>query len=443
MKQKLNVLMIAAMMALNGGAALRAGTLTVNADSAARMAIEASSLALAAAERVTASQSTVRAADATRLPILTLGAAVARQNPIPEFAAPIQGPQQPPLVIFPNIENAYSADVSVSQPIYTGGSIAANREAARFEESATTWSQQLTILDLSQKAHLLYWSAVTAAAGVEVAESQITRAQRLLNDARALREAGMAVNADVFAAEARFAAAQVDLIRTRNEKEQALARLRSLLGVDDGAVVTLEDARTRHVPPPPPSLRDLEREALENRPELKIADAHIEGLGARARMVAATRKPAVAATAQWLVARPNQRFLPLEDVVNDSWRVGVGASWQIFDGSRTKEQVATVSAERRALEHDRGELERQIGLEVATARLELSSALEAVASADASAAAAAAWEEASSERYTAGLAMMSELLDAQADLTAAEVAQVKTRAAAWVAEAVLLRAVGR
>ena len=105
--------------------------------------------------------------------------------------------------------------------------------------------------------------------------------------------------------------------------------------------------------------------------------------------------------------------------------------------------MAAVHAEQRALEQDRGELERQILLEVATARLQLESALEAVGAADASAEAAAAWEEASSERYSAGLAMLSELLDAQADLTAAEVARVKTRASAWMAEAVLQRAVGR
>ncbi len=39
--------------------------------------------------------------------------------------------------------------------------------------------------------------------------------------------------------------------------------------------------------------------------------------------------------------------------------------------------------------------------------------------------------------------MLSELLDAQADLTTAEVAQVKTRVSAWMAEATLRRAVGR
>ena len=435
-------LILAFVIALAGNP-VGAEVLKLDAGTAAQMAVEASNLTLAAEERVEASQSSVKAADAARLPVLSINAAVARQNAVPEFAAPIEGPDQPPVVIFPNIENTYSADLSVSQPIYTGGAITAGREAARLDEAAATWSEKLTALDLSSQARMLYWAAVAAAAGVDVAKAQITRTRRLLDDARALREAGMAVNADVFAAEARYAAAEVDLIRTRNEEQQALARLRSLLGIDATTVVILGDARTQQVPPSPPALVDLERAALDNRPELKIADTRIDGLGAQARSVSSSRRPMVAATGQWLVARPNHRFLPLEDVVNDSWRVGVGASWKIFDGSRTKEEVATVHAEQRALEHDRGEFERQILLEVATARLELESALEAVVSADASADAAAAWEEASSERYAAGLAMLSELLDAQADLTAAEVAQVKTRAGAWIAEAALLRAVGR
>ena len=138
-----------------------------------------------------------------------------------------------------------------------------------------------------------------------------------------------------------------------------------------------------------------------------------------------------------------KRFLPLEDEWNDSWRVGVLASWQFFDGNRTRARAATVRAEQDAARGDRGELERRVKLEVETSRLELEAALEAVSAADASQQAAAAWEESSKERYAVGLAPISEMLDAQADLTAAEVAQVRTRVTAWIAEAALERAVGR
>ena len=214
--------------------------------------------------------------------------------------------------------------------------------------------------------------------------------------------------------------------------------------MNDAATITLADAATDQVPDHPPSLAGLQQQALEYRPELKMTDARIAGLGARARAVDAARLPAVGATGQYLVARPNQRYFPLVDEANDSWRVGVAASWKVFDGSQTRARAAGVEAEQRALQQDRGEMERRIRLEVETAaartRVARSNAVDA---ADASATAAAAWEEASSERYAAGLALLSELLDAQADLTAAEAAQVRTRVAAWMADAALQRAVGR
>ena len=420
-----------------------AQTVRLDAETSARMAIQASQLTVSAADRVEASTSAVEAADAARLPVLSANADVVQRSAIPEFGVATDDPSEPVFILFPNIESTYSADLRLSQPIYTGGSIAANREAARLDQSAATWSQSLTALDLSYMARTHYWSAVAAAASVDVAAAQVTRTRRLLDDARALRDAGMAVNADVFAAEARTASAEVDLIRAETEEEKALAALRSLLGVEPTAAVVLADTETDEVPEAPPELEFLRTEALEKRPELMVTDARIQGLGARAKAANAARIPSVGLAAHWRYARPNERYLPPVDEANDSWGISLAASWRFFDGNRTKAQVATVNAEQSALRADRGELERQILLDVETARLELRAALEAVGAADASAAAAEAWEEASSERYSAGLAMLSELLDAQADLTAAEVAQVKTRVSAWMAEATLRRAVGR
>jgi len=428
---------------LAAAAPAAAQSVRLDAETAARMAVEASTLTEAAADRVQASVYAVDAADAGRMPVLTTTAGVAQLNGVPEFSAPVNGPGQPPTVIFPNITTWYQADLSLTQPLWTGGAISAGREAARMDQDAASWSAERTALDLRFHARTSYWRAVAAAAAVEVAEAQRRRAERLLDDSRALRAAGMAVDAVIFAGKARVAAADVDLIRAQTEDEQALVGLRSLLGLDRGTTVVLADARTEAVPSAPIGLEELEAEALAERPELKIADARIGGLGARERAVNAARRPAVALSGQWMVARPNQRYLPLEDTWNDSWRVGVLASWQLFDGNRTRARAATVRSEQDAARGDRGELERRLKLEVETSRLELEAALEAVTAADASRGAAAAWEESSKERYAAGLAAISEMLDAQADLTAAEVAQVRTRVTAWIAEAALERAVGR
>ncbi len=173
--------------------------------------------------------------------------------------------------------------------------------------------RNFTAIELSNHARLLYWSAVAAAAGVDVAEAQLKRTQRLLDDARALREAGMAVNADVFAAEARFSSAEVDIIRTRNEEEQSLARLRSLLGIDAGNELNLNDVENRtgsfvstcsgrtrtHGAGEPPGAQDHRCPYRWTRRPGAGGQRSPETDGGRIGPVA--------------LARPNQRFLPLED----------------------------------------------------------------------------------------------------------------------------------
>ncbi len=233
------------------------------------------------------------------------------------------------------------------------------------------------------------------------------------------------------------------MVRATADRDDALAALRSLLGFAAGTPVELADAGTMMVPAPPSALDGLVAEAVERRPELRVAQAQIDALAARERAVDAGRKPSVGLSAEWDLARPNQRFLPLEDTWNDSWSVGVMATWKLFDGDRVRSEVATVRAQRTAASADREELARQVRLAVESARLRLQAALDAVPAADASRRAAEARERSSRERYAAGLAPIQEMLDAQADFADAELAQIRTRAGAWIAAAGLDRAVGR
>ena len=106
-------------------------------------------------------------------------------------------------------------------------------------------------------------------------------------------------------------------------------------------------------------------------------------------------------------------------------------------------RAAEVRHQREALGCERQELLRRVALEVETAHRDLVSALAAVDATEASVRAASAREEAVQERYDAGLAPISDVLDAQADLADAERAAIVARAAAWMSDAALMRAVGR
>lgn len=418
-------------------------TLRVDADTAARRAVEASALVVAADARLAASESGVVAADALRLPVVESSAAVSQRSAVPELSVPIGGPGTPPQTIFPNIETTYLAQLAITQPLYTGGAIEAGRRAARHRLDAAGSAHRRSVLDLRYSARTNYWLAVAAEAGLDSALAEERRAQRLLDDASALRDAGMAVNADLLAAEARTAAAKVEVIRAETEFREAIARLRSLMGIAVGTEIELADAGTAAVPLPPADEGALESEATASRPELSELDARAAALEAQARSIDAGRRPLVAVSGAWDLARPNPRYLPLEDTWNDTWSVGVTASWKLFDGGRTRASATAVRSESEALLADRGEVERRVRLEVETARLTLAAALDAVAAADAARAAARAREEAARERYQAGIAQIWEMLDAQAELAEAERSQVRVRATAWIAAAALDRSVGR
>jgi outer membrane protein len=422
---------------------LAAETLRVDADEAVRLAVESSHLVVSADARLSAREAAVAAADAARMPEVATTAIVSQRSAVPELSVPLGGPDTEPQTIFPNIETTYLAELSVSQPLYAGGAIESGRTSARHELDAATADRQRTLADLRLLARRDYWQAAASAATVDAAKAQESRAQRLLDDAVSLREAGMAVDADVLAAQARVAAARVHVLRAETAARNDLAALRSLIGRGRDTTLELADRTALSTPPSPADVDSLIESALGLRPELAAADARIAALQAHERVVDAARRPSLAVTGQWDLARPNNRYLPLEDTWNDSWSVGLMAHWTVFDGDRTRSQTAVVRSQQAASRADRDELARRIALDVETARLDLQSALDAIPAADASRAAAAAREEASSERHAAGLAPIQEMLDAQAELASAEVEQIQTRAAAWIARAAVDRAIGR
>ena len=429
-------------MVLSSAAATAgAETIRLDADSAAARAVAVSDLAAAAAHRHDAAAAGVQSADAGTLPVVSAGASAAYRSSVPEYFLPAQTPSGPALVLIPDIREVYAASLAVGETLYRGGAVSAARDRARADLAAVEAEASRTTADLVLAARADYWQTVQAEALLAAARVRRARAERLQADTEALLAAGMAVRADVLAAVARAADARVDVIVARATVSDSTARLRSLLHIDPGDEVELADTLAA-LPEPPSALDALSELARVSRPELAALAARLDGLAAAERLAGAPARPSVGLCAQWDLLNPNGRYFPPEATWQDSWSVGVAASWALFDGGRAGADAAAVAAGRRALAAERAELERGVLLEVETARTALESALAAAAAADAAHAAALARERATRERHEAGLVTIVDVLDAQASLADAEVRRVVVRGVAWVAAARLDRAVG-
>jgi outer membrane protein TolC len=142
-------------------------------------------------------------------------------------------------------------------------------------------------------------------------------------------------------------------------------------------------------------------------------------------------------------ARPNPKIFPRADVAQDSWDVGVGGTWSLWDGGRTVAEVAQAQAASQAASERLAEFDSQLSVEVRQRALEVESAVASVAAATSGVTAAADARRVVDERYRAGVIAGIEVLDAEYALLQAELDLTRAHASVRLAEAQLTRALGR
>jgi outer membrane protein len=204
-------------------------------------------------------------------------------------------------------------------------------------------------------------------------------------------------------------------------------------------------ASARLEPPAPEGAEPsaLTAEAASERPERDALSARIAGAGERIEVARAERRPTIALAGGVDYARPNPRIFPRLEEWRESWDASVQFNWRFWDSGRTAAAIAEASAAREAAERRLQEFDRLLDLEVRQRQLELASAAAAIAAASDAVASAREGRRVVGDRFDAGVATSTEVLDAQVALLQAELDRTQAIANARLAEARLARALGR
>jgi outer membrane protein TolC len=156
----------------------------------------------------------------------------------------------------------------------------------------------------------------------------------------------------------------------------------------------------------------------------------------------ANTRPYLAGTVAVEPSRPNMRFLPPVDAWKTSWLAGINVTWPLFDSGKSKAESAALSAQATAIDARKTEFENLVSLEVRQRLLEVESSRAAIVAAAESVAAAAEARRVVEERFRAGVATSTEVLDAQVSQLESEVEHTRLQAALRIGEARLLRVLG-
>src|SRR5262249_29742755 len=156
------------------------------------------------------------------------------------------------------------------------------------------------------------------------------------------------------------------------------------------------------------------------RPERAALVKRIAASDDRQAAAAAAGKPTIGVTGGLDYARPNPRIFPRAEAWKESWDAGVAAAWRLFDGGRGRAQRGESAAASRAMRERLAEFDSVLALEVRQRVKELESSRAAIDAAGDAVRSATEARRVLGERFAAGVATSTDVLDSQVALLQAE-----------------------
>ena len=378
---------------------------------------------------------------AADMPVLTFEGGYTRTNHVSVFG--FTGEDGLFRVIYPDVPDNWRTRLDMEWPIYTGGRAQALEKAADAERQASGKDLTAARSDLTLETTRAFWALVTATDAVRVVSESVTRVEGQLHDVKARFDAGFLPPNDVLTVETRVAREHSLLIDAQNQRDGARATLARLIGAPIDAA--FEPDATLEVPAgePPSTTQALAEQAKSGRADRQALLFRTQAADERIEAARAGARPQVAVAAGYDYAKPNPNIFPRQDAWKPSWQLGFNVGWTLFNGGRTSAEVAEARSLSTAVRERLAELDTQIALEVRQRQLDLASAIAAVRPAADAVTSATEARRVVQERFGAGVATSSDLLDAQQDQLEAELGRTRALANVKLAEARLARALGQ
>jgi outer membrane protein TolC len=384
-----------------------------------------------AAQRIVAAQAGIAQANAAFWPRVTFQSGyTVTDNPMLGFGNILNQRSYSSSINFndvPDTDNLNARGL-VTLPLYTGGKVTAERTAAKANTAAARLEAEAVRNALGFEVVRAFFTAQKARNFIQAAQAAVVSYETNLDTARNRLAAGTLLRADLLDLEVRLAQAREDLVRARNAHALVLRSLQNLLGVEDQEFIVAETA---------PALRAPEIAATRQRPELVAAAERAHAAEARVRGAKSGYLPEVSAFGSLDYDRGWKT-----DGDGSSYTAGVLLRWDLWDGKLTRARVAVARADAEVAREEERKLRLAVNLEVEQARLDLEQAAERLSVGDKSVAQAGESLALTQKRFAEGLALSTQLIDAQTALTSARVRRAEAESDRQIAIAALRKALG-
>jgi HAE1 family hydrophobic/amphiphilic exporter-1 len=264
--------------------------------------------------------------------------------------------------IFGGRQDVRSAQLTVKQVVFTWGQVGAAVRAAKLGFEFNDAQLRQFRLTVARDVTTAFWDVLAARELETIAKQDLAQKERHLAETTKRQSAGTATDFDVLAAQVVVGNARPAVIRGQNTVRIARDRLGFLLAETTRDVDVEGTLGT--APESLPVYADVLANALKSRPELTEIDSQ-QGIYSQLVTIAkAGDKPRLDFSASW-----GKRSLGLKTLSSSgtTWNAGLFATIPLFDGNRTKGQVAQARSNLATITIEEVKLREAIALEVRTA----------------------------------------------------------------------------
>jgi outer membrane protein len=412
------------------GLAVRIDTL-LDLPSVIERARAASPVIAQAEEGLRVARSQLRVATGAYLPSVSANSAALRSNIVSASGGGVAGDPAPASA------DAYSAGLSSSIDLFTGGRRGAERERASADLAAATATDRSQTYAIALVASRAYYEALRGADLLNAAASRVTRAERGLKYAQDRVRAGTATKSDELRARLELTGARQQQLAARDTLQSAAFALGRVVGAD----VPIGAKAPATLEPAPLALSDsaVVQLAVTSAPAVEAAQAAREAGSATVRASRTLYLPNVRLTGGYNWARESQVI----GAVRPGWQLALGTSLPLFNGFVREDAITRAEANAHVARSTALDVQRQVRSDAARLVTALHFAEENVALAEEAVKAAQEDLRVQTERYRAGISTLLDELTSQVALTQAELGRVAARYNYQVTRASLEALVGR
>lgn len=345
-----------------------------------------------------------------------VSAAAAKKNPSVSYSW--QRNQYPTQVVTTVVgtqssNHGYSQGINVSWPIWTFGKVEGAIDAARYQKNIADLNVYKTEADTKLAAVQAYYQYLEAVKLAEVQAQSVTDYASHLNNVQQQFDAGIVAKLDVLSSNVSLANAKQKSIAADNTRDVAEANLNNIMRVPMNTTLKPLD---KNFPEPEFDLT-MEQAILmaqKYRWELVEADYGVRAAEASLRSAKAGYLPTVSVGGGY-----SWKEASVTAVDKDDWAVQGGLSWSLWDGGATQASVKKADAAVKTAQETLLQAREKIELEVRQDYLNVLSYKEQIRAAEASVAQAEEAYKIATVRYSSGVGINLDVLDAELALNTA------------------------